>query len=60
MSFKDTLSWLDQLISRQNDYFYNTPKNYQDQLELFSGRERKIFIAGLRSLRINLSPAVAN
>ena len=39
MSFKDTLSWLDQLISRQNDYFYNTPKNYQDQLELFSGRE---------------------
>ena len=39
MSFKDTLSWLDQLISRQNDFFYNTLKNYQDQLEPFSGRE---------------------
>ena len=39
MSFKDTLSWLDQLISRQNDFFYKTPKNYQDQLEPFSGRE---------------------
>ena len=39
MSFKGTLSWLDQLISRQNDFFYNTLKNYQDQLEPFSGRE---------------------
>ena len=39
MSFKDTLSWLDQLISRQNDIFYKTLKNYQDQLEPFSGRE---------------------
>ena len=39
MSFKDTLSWLDQLISRQNDFFYKTLKNYQDQLEPFSGRE---------------------
>ena len=32
-------SWLDQLISRQNDFFYNTMKNYQAQLEPFSGRE---------------------
>ena len=60
MSFKDTLSSLDQLISRKNDFFYNTLKNYQDQLEPFSDMNRKIFIAGLRSLRINLSPAVAN
>ena len=39
MSFKDTLSSLDQLISRKNDFFYNTLKNYQDQLEPFSGHE---------------------
>ena len=39
MSFKDTLSSLDQLISQKNDFFYNTLKNYQDQLEPFSGHE---------------------
>ena len=39
MSFKDTLSSLDQLISRKNDFFYNTLENYQDQLEPFSGHE---------------------
>ena len=33
MSFKDMFSWLDQLISRQNDFFYNTMKNYQAQLQ---------------------------
>ena len=41
MSFRDTLSWLDQRISRQNDFFYNTLKSYQDQLEPFSGRESR-------------------
>ena len=39
MSFKDTLSWIDQLISRKMISFIIRWKITQDQLEPFSGRE---------------------
>ena len=54
MSFKDMFSWLDQLISRQNDFFYNTMKNYQAQLEPFSGRESQDIYCWLEKIENQL------
>ena len=66
MSFEEALRKLNQLISRQNDYFgyFIDHVTLYDCAEegfyLFSVANHRIFIAGFRNLKICLRATIAN